>query len=94
MSVKRDTRIRLSAADVVAYLAERHGATITLTSWHTYTARNPEKAKGLVVGPKPDGHFGRTPYWHPTTVDAWWKSRPGQGAGGGRPRKTPTVGIE
>jgi hypothetical protein len=37
--------------------------------------------------PAPDGYLGRTPWWRPETVDAWLTSRPGQGAGGGRPRK-------
>lgn len=37
--------------------------------------------------PKPDGHLGRTPWWRPETVDAWRAGRPGQGVGGGRPKK-------
>lgn len=38
--------------------------------------------------PEPDGRLGRTPWWKPATIDAWQKGRPGQGRGGGRPRKT------
>ena len=38
--------------------------------------------------PEPDGRLGRTPWWKPATIDAWQKARPGQGRGGGRPRKT------
>jgi hypothetical protein len=52
---------------------------VTAASWRSYVARGD--------GPKPDGHLGRTPWWKPETVDAWKASRPGQGAGGGRPRK-------
>lgn len=35
--------------------------------------------------PKPDNTFGRSPVWHPETIDQWFASRPGQGKGGGRP---------
>lgn len=38
--------------------------------------------------PEPDGRLGRTPWWWPATIDTWQKGRPGQGRGGGRPRKT------
>lgn len=34
-----------------------------------------------------DGYLGRTPYWYPATLEAWKANRPGQGVGGGRPRK-------
>ena len=37
--------------------------------------------------PKPDVMLGRSPRWRPATLDAWKASRPGRGAGGGRPRK-------
>lgn len=39
--------------------------------------------------PEPDRRFGRSPAWFASTVDRWLQSRPGQGAGGGRPRKEP-----
>ena len=39
--------------------------------------------------PAPDGHAGRSPWWYKATIDAWEPTRPGQGAGGGRPRKKP-----
>ena len=39
--------------------------------------------------PEPDGRLGRTPWWKPATIDDWQKGRPGQGRGGGRPRKRP-----
>ena len=41
--------------------------------------------------PEPDGHLGRKPYWDPARIheiQAWARSRPGQGVGGGRPRRT------
>lgn len=37
--------------------------------------------------PAPDRHFGRAPAWRVSTIEAWLQSRPGRGAGGGRPRK-------
>ena len=43
--------------------------------------------------PEPDRIFGRSPAWRRSTIEAWLASRPGQGAGGGRPwpsRNTPT----
>lgn len=37
--------------------------------------------------PEPDAMIGRTRGWLPATIDEWNASRPGRGAGGGRPRK-------
>jgi predicted DNA-binding transcriptional regulator AlpA len=34
--------------------------------------------------PPPDGHAGRSPWWHEATIEAWILGRPGPG----RPRKT------
>jgi hypothetical protein len=34
--------------------------------------------------PEPDRHIGATPVWRPERIIGW--ERPGQGAGGGRPR--------
>lgn len=67
---------QLAAADVAARLG------ISAESWRSYVSTG--------YGPPPDGRLGRTPWWKPETVDAWNASRPGQGAGGGRPRKRPT----
>lgn len=39
--------------------------------------------------PAPDGYIGRGPYWlrrREQDIRKWAESRPGQGAGGGRPR--------
>jgi hypothetical protein len=38
--------------------------------------------------PSADLKFGRTPVWRAATIDAWMRSRPGRGAGGGpKPRR-------
>jgi hypothetical protein len=40
--------------------------------------------------PEPDVIIGRTPGWSPdrrSEIEQWEAARPGQGAGGGRPRK-------
>lgn len=37
--------------------------------------------------PPPDRKFGRSPVWHPETIQNWLPTRPGRGAGGGRPAK-------
>lgn len=39
------------------------------------------------VLPAPDVMLGRSPGWYRSTIEAWRASRPGQGKGGGRPRK-------
>lgn len=37
--------------------------------------------------PEPDALIGTTRGWLPETIDQWNAQRPGQGVGGGRPRK-------
>lgn len=37
--------------------------------------------------PDPDVMLGQSPGWLPSTLDDWQATRPGRGAGGGRPRK-------
>lgn len=39
--------------------------------------------------PIPDSHYRRQPLWEPATIQRWIENRPGQGVGGGRPRKDP-----
>jgi hypothetical protein len=41
--------------------------------------------------PEPNGRIGNSPWWsndRAEEIQAWAASRPGQGAGGGRPRKS------
>lgn len=41
--------------------------------------------------PAPDGYIGKGPYWRlerAAEIRTWAASRPGQGVGGGRPRKS------
>ncbi|MFB6392708.1 hypothetical protein [Polymorphospora lycopeni] len=41
--------------------------------------------------PAPDDRIGRAPWWRPERADEireWAANRPGQGAGGGRPRRS------
>lgn len=64
---------QLTTADVAALLG------VTPATVRSYAARGDM--------PPPDGHLGRTPWWKPRTIEQWRKQRPGQGAGGGRPRK-------
>ncbi|MFB4273047.1 helix-turn-helix transcriptional regulator [Nonomuraea sp. GTA35] len=59
----------------MADIAEHLG--IKLRSVHTYRTRGDL--------PPEDHMIGRTPVWRPATITSW--KRPGQGAGGGRPRK-------
>jgi hypothetical protein len=37
--------------------------------------------------PEPDGQVGQSKWWWSTTIDRWVRSRPGKGAGAGRPPK-------
>ena len=53
---------------------------VTPASWRSYVSRG--------RAPQPDGRLGITPWWRESTVRRWQKSRPGQGAGGGRPNAT------
>lgn len=59
------------------------------STWRDYcSARNGKAPRG----PEPDGtdiEGGHArPWWRPETVDAWLENRPGQGKGGGRPRRS------
>lgn len=64
----------LTTADIAALVG------VEAPTIRSYVARG--------VMPQPDGHLGRTPYWHRRTIHDWLATRPGQGKGGGRPRKT------
>jgi hypothetical protein len=63
----------------------------TVMGWALNTARNyaarnhnPDARAKL---PVEDGHVGQSKYWWPETLETYQANRPGQGAGGGRPRK-------
>lgn len=67
-------------ADIAEYLG------VKLRSVHTYRLRGQKGEPGGL--PQEDKVLGRTPVWKPATILGW--ERPGQGAGGGRPRKDRT----
>ena len=48
--------------------------------------RQPDRADKYRFPPE-DGKIGRSPWWYRETIEKWRKSRPGMGAGAGRPRK-------
>lgn len=52
---------------------------VTPASWRSMVSRG--------SAPEPDGHLGSTPWWTRKTITRWQATRPGRGAGGGRPRK-------
>lgn len=67
-----------SAADLAALFGVKPG---TIETWR---ARHPDF-------PEPDAYVGRYAGWLPSReaeMRAWQASRPGRGAGGGRPRKS------
>ena len=64
----------------------RHLTRTDVAVHYGITAASVSKAVERGSLPPPDYHVGRTPIWMPETLDAW--TRPGRGAGGGRPRKT------
>lgn len=71
----------------IAALAARMGwtedSTRTLHARATKRRRENDVRPGDL--PAPDEVFGRSPVWLWETIDEFEKSRPGQGAGGGRP---------
>lgn len=71
-----DEALRAALATVLTLdgIRQRYG-------WTAATVRQYRTAGVL---PEPDAVFGRTPVWLPGTLDAWERTRPGQGAGGGR----------
>lgn len=87
----------LDLAALPSYLKERHGITgatggeltyKTVRGYHQH-AEQRRRAGTPRPGdlPEPDERFGRSPVWLPETIDRWASSRPGHGAGGGRPAK-------
>jgi predicted DNA-binding transcriptional regulator AlpA len=60
----------------------------TVRNYHHTAARNRrDGATRPGDFPEPDAVFGRSPVWKASTIQAWERRRPGQGVGGGRPRK-------
>ncbi|MEU0521952.1 hypothetical protein [Streptosporangium sp. NPDC006007] len=73
--------------DIAEYLG------VKLRSVHTCRLRGQKGEPGGL--PKGDKVLGRTPVWKPVRVIRWnEQERPGQGVGGGRPRKSETTDEE
>ena len=64
----------LDMAGVAAYMGKRYA---TVQGWR----------RDDPSFPVPDVMLGQSAGWWPSTIDAWQATRPGRGAGGGRPRK-------
>ena len=63
----------------VAKVAEHLG--LSVSSVRSYRARGRMPAE--------DGTIGNSPWWWEDTITEWEQERPGQGVGGGRPRRSP-----
>jgi hypothetical protein len=71
-----------SAADLAALFGVKPG---TIETWRA-RSRDPR----YPAFPEPDAYVGRAAGWLPSReaeLRAWEASRPGRGAGGGRPRR-------
>lgn len=87
----------LQLSDLPGHLAEHHHITgrdggplshATVEGYHRHTAKRRRDGTSRPGDlPPPDRTFGRSPVWVSQTIDAWARSRPGRGAGGGRPKK-------
>lgn len=81
------------SGDVLDMSAAARLAGVTYASFRRYHERakhNRQAGYPPAPGalPAPD-YIGRTPVWTRAQLDAWLRSRPGRGAGGGRkPRST------
>ena len=78
--------VRPSEAEIRRALGEllSPGDIDRLMGWTRGTAtKSRRRPNGL---PAPDAHVGSTPVWFRATFERWLATRPGQGAGGGRPR--------
>lgn len=56
---------------VLAYLSSV-GAPISRATWASYVSRG--------QAPAPDRMFGRSPAWHPATIQRWQADRPRKGS--------------
>lgn len=70
-------------------VADHTGLAKKTVQWYHNTATTRRRVGESKPGdmPEPDASFGRSPAWYEHTIDTWLVSRPGRGAGGGRPRK-------
>lgn len=73
----------------LAGIAERCGLTYsTVQGYHTLAARRRREGASRPGDlPEPDDRIGGHPVWFAETIARWESERPGQGKGGGRPRK-------
>lgn len=78
----------------LAEIAEHLGLGVTtVRNYHQRAERNRREHRERPGDfPPPDQHFGRTPVWRAATIAQWQRTRPGRGAGGGRPRREPSNG--
>ena len=81
--VQRDQLLDLSGIAALLGLALS-----TVRNYHQISERR--RREGTIRPgdfPEPAQRFGRSPAWELSVIRAWQDARPGQGAGGGRPRK-------
>ncbi|MCO7195049.1 hypothetical protein [Pseudonocardia sp. McavD-2-B] len=79
------TNERPSEAEIRAALAELM-TTADVDDAMGWTSGTAAKSRRRPHGlPEPDAMVGRTPVYFRATFERWRESRPGQGAGGGRP---------
>lgn len=77
--------VMLTADEVAERVSTKYpGISITGATWRRYVYGG--------RAPRADQMKGRTPLWRASTADEWAKTRPGRGAGGGRPRRTELAG--
>ena len=60
----------------------------TVWTYHARAKRNRRDGTPRPGDLPPATMVGRTPTWTPAQYATWKANRPGQGAGGGRPRKS------
>ena len=75
----------------LAEIAAEYG--LALTTVRTYNGQAAQRRRLGKVRPHdfpaPCGRVGNSPMFDPVGVRDWFEHRPGQGKGGGRPRKRP-----
>jgi predicted DNA-binding transcriptional regulator AlpA len=73
----------------MAAVAEKLGLKYATVRGYNHLAKERRARDDVRPGdmPPPDETFGSSPVWLDSTIEKWWKNRPGRGVGGGRPRK-------